>query len=140
MQFSRTAQPTGTKNELFELLRLCTAMIPLHFIVLDGIDECAENKSLLSKLLQLGPKSKIILFSRPNVRLLREKMPLDQQIVIGQSNSGDIRLFLRRRLEEFAEREVLLDNADIEDYTDHLANGADGMFLWARLMIDYLGL
>ena len=140
MQFSPTAQPIGTKTELFELAQLCTGVIRPHFIVLDGIDECSGNESLIRNLLRLGPKSRTILFNRPNVRILQDKMPPDQRIAIGKSNSRDIRKFLQRRLEELANRDMLLDHASIHDYTDHLARGADGMFLWARLMTDYLDL
>ena len=138
MQFSRTAQLTATKAELFELFQLCAKVVGPHFIVLDGIDECSESESLVRDLLKLGCTSKMILLSRPNVRILQDKIRLEQRIAIGNSNSDDIRLFLQRTLEDLTEREMLLDGADNDTYIDHLASGADGMFLWARLMTNYL--
>jgi hypothetical protein len=138
MNYSPTAQPTGTRTELFELIQLCAEIIGPHYIVLDGIDECSDKESLIRDLSKLGSQSKLILFSRPNVKLLQEKTTQNQRIDIGRSNTNDIRMFLERRLTGLANRGMLLEDASLHDYTGHLTNGADGMFLWARLMTDYL--
>ncbi|PSN59982.1 hypothetical protein BS50DRAFT_681838 [Corynespora cassiicola Philippines] len=138
MQFSSTGQGTGTRAELFELLRISLSATGPHFIVLDGIDECSDTNSLVWDLLKLGPNSRVVLLSRPNVRILHDKVPYEQRVVIGKLNSNDIRIFIKGRLDDLAEREMLINDAEIHMYTDHLANGADGMFLWARLMTDYL--
>lgn len=136
--YSPSGQPTGTQTELFELTQLCAELIGPHYIVLDGIDECSDKNELIVDLTKLGPNSKLILFSRPNVRFLREKTTQDQQIDIGRSNTDDIQMFLERRLTELAQRDMLLEGANIQKYTLHLTDGADGMFLWAKLMTDYL--
>jgi hypothetical protein len=138
MKYSPTAQPTGTRQELYELLLLCTEIIGQHYIVLDGIDECRESASLVGDLTRLGSHSSLIFFSRPNVRALQEIITRDQCIFIGRSNADDIRMFLKRKLENLFDREMLPGKASIRDYTEHLTLGADGMFLWARLMMEYL--
>lgn len=138
MKHSPTAQPTGTRTELFELFLLCTKTIGPHYIMIDGIDECCDNASLINDLKRLGSDSNLILFSRPNVKPLQENTAREQCISIGRLNAEDIRMFLKRKLEDLSCREMLPENACIKDYTQHLTMGADGMFLWARLMMEYL--
>jgi len=41
-------------------------------------------------------------------------------------------------METFIEEDLLPEDSDISELVDHLVKGADGMFLWARLMINYL--
>lgn len=132
------SQPTGTRGELFELIILCTEIMGPHYIVLDGIDECCDNVSLIRDLTRLNSTTNLILFSRPNVGPLQEKTTRSQRIEIGKSNTDDIRVFLQRRLEDLFVRNMLPEDASTAKYADHLTKGADGMFLWARLMTDYL--
>ena len=140
MQGSSTGQSTGTKNELTQLLQLFASRLTTHFMILDGIDECTEAENLMSYLTKVAFKSrqKVMLFSRPNVRVLLQKVPHSQRLIIGKSNSSDIRRYLRDRLEDLRTRDCFREDADIEEYVRRLNIGADGMFLWARLMVDYL--
>lgn len=142
MMFGTTGQRTGSRNELFELLQLCSRTILEHVIVLDGIDECADKACLVTDLVTIlggNSRSKLILFSRPNVLALRNSVSPERQLSIGKSNTPDICLYLRRKLRELYENGSFPPNSDIEDFTTRLTNGADGMFLWARLIIGYLG-
>jgi hypothetical protein len=136
-------QQISSKQEVLDLLRVClTAQNSEQvFIVLDGVDECSDSDQLIEDLfLYITQQStaKLLIFSRPNTSLLHEIVPSTQQYSIGRSTSADIRLFLLMELEKLTYRGRLPKNADLEDFADRLALGADGMFLWARLMINYL--
>ncbi|CAH0050262.1 unnamed protein product [Clonostachys solani] len=52
----------------------------------------------------------------------------------------DICQFSHRELEELIEDGILPDCAEecLDELTAHMALGADGMFLWARLMITFI--
>ena len=137
---SRLGQEKASRKELIELFRLCSYGQHQHFIILDGIDECADNAQFVQDLREMGLslRTKIIMFSRHNVRGLRDHIPETQQLAIQRSNAADIELYLQRRLSNFVDQETIPQDPSVSGLAAHLSIGADGMFLWARLMIDYL--
>jgi len=54
------------------------------------------------------------------------------------STSGDIRIYLTKQIDMLIDDELLPHTAEPSRLVDHLIQGADGMFLWARLMMAYL--
>jgi hypothetical protein len=54
-----------------------------------------------------------------------------------QSVEDDIRLYLSRRLGDLLQKK-LPPGCDKEQILVHLLDSPNGMFLWARLMMDYL--
>jgi hypothetical protein len=110
------------------------------YIVIDGIDECSDGDQLITDLVQAHRDStaKVLTFSRPNVGVLSEVVPSIQQCSIGRETTPDIRQFLSGELEKLKHKGRLLRDANVSVLLDHLVIGADGMFLWARLMTEYL--
>lgn len=135
-----TAQLHASTSELIDLLSLCSQHIEHIYLVLDGIDECDNNADLIRTLGTLTASSplKIILFSRVSVSCLsRTVVPMQRLPVDTSALSVDIGCYLSRCLASLIEDDLLLPT-EIPNLVDHLVRGADGMFLWAKLMVNYL--
>ncbi|KAJ4355440.1 uncharacterized protein N0V89_003456 [Didymosphaeria variabile] len=136
-----SGQQRATSKELHELVRVLASDFDHLTIILDGIDEAIQPDMLGRQLKELVTASpiKLILFSRPNVNSLHKLVDQRHRIAVNrEAMSSDIRLFLEHQLQEFVDNEKLPDSADIEGLAETLLYGADGMFLWAKLMINYL--
>ncbi|OCL03838.1 hypothetical protein AOQ84DRAFT_137126 [Glonium stellatum] len=133
-------QMVASKNELAELLRVFSTYIGRYYIVLDGIDECRDNSALVQDLLKLKQDSQImiLLFSRPNVASLFQTIPTEQHIFVGRKTSRDIEVYLSKQVNLLQEQNLLPSTANTGKLVSHLVTGADGMFLWARLMVSFL--
>ena len=140
MNETSEGQLTASRYDLLELLLICTQCFGEAYFILDAIDECDDNKTLIQDLLNIAQKSeaKVIVFSRPNVAALFRAVPEKQQINVGRNTCEDIRIYLAKKFEEFVEEGLLPSGANAEELVEHLLVGADGMFIWARLMIHYL--
>ncbi|OCL09419.1 hypothetical protein AOQ84DRAFT_375857 [Glonium stellatum] len=140
MSNTSDGQAVASKHELIDLLRLCLHSTDDSYVILDGVDECVDSKDLVNdiSLIFQGPPTKILMFSRPNVDALSRAMPAEQCLAVGRATSQDIDLFCSRKLVLLSEEGLLPHSIEIPRMTGHLVTGADGMFLWARLMIDYL--
>jgi hypothetical protein len=137
-----SGQQVASGEELLDLLGMCLARYDSRkcFIVIDGIDECRDSGTFIRDLLRTCQysKAKILLFSRPNTAQLPEVVLSAQKCSIGKETSPDIRLFLSQALNSLRHSRRLPLDADIPLLLSQLTTGADGMFLWARLMVDYL--
>lgn len=140
MNETSSGQMIASEDEIFDLLRICMRCSDQCSIVLDGIDECRDSETLIHQLLRLKQESKVklLLFSRPNVVPLSRAMPIEQQLLIGRRTSGDIKIYLMRKVTCLQDDGLLPRDVVAGSLVDHLLTGADGMFLWARLMISYL--
>lgn len=140
---STTGQTTATHFELVEMVELLMQSDPRTILVLDAIDECNNVKTLTEVLLKLSTtcSTKIILFSRYNVHNLIQSVPSRFQVAIGRDLvSKDIQLFFSQAVHNLLEDGLLLPLSDPAHIVAQLVNGADGMFLWARLMVNFLNL
>ncbi|PSN67186.1 hypothetical protein BS50DRAFT_384791 [Corynespora cassiicola Philippines] len=123
------------------------------WIVLDGVDECEEEKqarlvSMLSLIASRtntdgGSVCKVLLTSRPTPSILKR---LRKRQIVSLTDHPDslensIRLYASKRLEILRERfqQLELEHEEIEHLECLIAKKADGMFLYARLVLDYLG-
>jgi hypothetical protein len=138
---SSTGQLISTKEELVELLEVCGSSRDIT-IVLDGIDECLHYEELIRDLGKMFKTSttKLLLFSRPHVSCISQLTHEQRRLAVGAHNSADISLFIDRRLSDMIALRQLPPASDRDKLQTHLELGAGGMFLWARLMFDYLGI
>jgi hypothetical protein len=111
-------------------------------MIFDGIDECADQCEFFARLEEMDYTCKncsLALFSRPTIRLPRrfkqDYFCIDLKTT---QNLEDICCFLRPKIRELVDDEVLAPNAHIEDIVTKISNRANGMFLWATLFIEYL--
>jgi hypothetical protein len=146
MVFAMQKNPTGQFNRpleesAFELLVMCAGLvITSGYIVLDAMDECRDSDEMMAELRALSNRTgiKIILFSRPSLRALYEEHSSKVRVSITKECSDDIRLFLGQELEKLKSKRLLPRECDSAEVLKRLVRRADGMFLWAELMITYL--
>jgi hypothetical protein len=141
MQHSSHGQSTATHNELADLILTHMRNCPLTYIVLDGIDEAEDDAEIIRSLqcLASAQSCRLLLFSRPTIAPLQRAGPREMQFEISKASiEGDIKLYFRNETDELVEDGLLPDDVDVVELTNQLTTGADGMFLWARLMISYL--
>ena len=134
-------QMQASQGELIELLHVCLRGFQNVYIVIDGIDECDNAKEFIHILFGVCEESsaKLLLFSRPNVASLRKAVKLERRIIIDKRIvQDDIELYLKRKVNDLLEDQLLVGKLKNTELVSHLLLGADGMFLWARLMISYL--
>ncbi|MCJ1398403.1 hypothetical protein MMC11_001601 [Xylographa trunciseda] len=144
--FAMTRQSGGqtifSQNELVDLLEICLERTQNALVILDGIDECVDHDDLVRDLLRIqnsGLNTKFLLLGRPNIALLARSVPVAQRLSLTKSTtSKDITILLTRSLERFIDDDLLVVTADIPHLVSHLVKAADGMILWARLMINFL--
>jgi hypothetical protein len=132
---------SSTMFDVLEVLQGALKMLRSTYIILDGLDECANVGSLIKNIQRLLeiPTIRILLFSRPNIYDLLQVIPEEDRLNFGQNGvNDDIEIYLTRNIEKLAQENRLLPKADLQEYVKHLALGANKMFLWAKLMIYYL--
>jgi hypothetical protein len=126
---------------LVDLLRLCLTRSSI--LVLDGIDECSDSDDFISSLLEIWKTARfrILILSRINVAGLRRAIPENNHMGISTAViSADIRKFCDSQLQHLFEEGLLAEYAlaQKDSMVSSLVRGADGMFLWAKLMINFL--
>lgn len=131
-----------SEAELIETLELCLARLPNLCIILDGIDECNEQEKLKRDLLRWCTEfpTKIVIFSRPDVASLRKAILPSRIVQIRREDVyDDIESYFKTHLMNLVEEDLLPDEPGVIDRAaSYLIIRADGMFLWARLMIGFL--
>ncbi|RWA13325.1 hypothetical protein EKO27_g1772 [Xylaria grammica] len=136
-------QLKASPSEAAELLQLSIGLLSRDkiYIILDGLDECADLPTNLSLLLQPPRELKflnLVCFSRDTViPHLKKEIPR-YEIRIGQLNLDDIYRYSLLELRCFVQDQILPDGIDFEGVATSLSQRSDGMFLWARLMVQYL--
>lgn len=134
-QTSRTALPA----DLLALLILCSGGLEPATVIIDGFDECDDAYDLhqCSEELLALTATKVLILSRPNVAVLRETRQHEQKICVSSSLlEHDIRVFFTHQLKVLYKK--LPPTCDLSIITKHLVRVCDGMFLWARLTVEYL--
>ncbi|KAK6349035.1 hypothetical protein TWF730_009795 [Orbilia blumenaviensis] len=110
------------------------------YIVVDGIDEVAEPQQTVAALLKLtktNPNVKTILLSRDIFEMNSNDISSYPVIKLdGLNTSEDVNRFIKDRLNNMRMREAAKDLPP-EIFTQ-ISQKADGMFLWAKLMMDSL--
>ena len=133
-------QATASRDELIEALLLCCRRIGRTFMILDGLDECRDYESLISKLQELSAIRSVrsLIFSRPTVVSLRKRILSSMQRAVNLLNSADIELYLGNKMEGLVKTGILLRQSNIHTVINRLVRRAEGLFLWARLLITYI--
>ncbi|KAI0442752.1 hypothetical protein F4803DRAFT_550773 [Xylaria telfairii] len=131
----------ASEHELIEILRLCLPQLPNLLFIIDGIDECPENEKFIEELAQLCVDStlRVLLLSRPDVLCLRRRVPQGSTISLTKSDiQEDISRYVKPEIAHMKNSGLLPPTIDLEKIAERLSHRADGMSLWARLMIGYL--
>jgi len=133
----------ATSDEVLDVLLLLLRQHPT-FLVLDGIDECSDTETLLASLARLcrGSDTRIILFSRPNLKIPLEyqKWASDAPHILsltGQHNTAAIDRFVVPEMNRLADQGFFGISMD-RRLMSGVARTADGDFLWANMLLKLL--
>ncbi|KAJ8115345.1 hypothetical protein OPT61_g2995 [Boeremia exigua] len=140
MDENSLGQLHATRSVMVELFQLCVTGCGTVLVVVDGIDESSEPEAVVEDLLLLTRETnvKLLLFSRPNVSALYNSVLGTQCLNVRDKNNKDIETYAISRLKEMVEDDMLPSHLDTSDLVEHLSLGANGMFLWIRLMTSFL--
>jgi tetratricopeptide (TPR) repeat protein len=124
-------------DKLWTLLQSILSILPPVMIITDALDECEpENLSrcfLIKQFLKLGvtvPGTKVIFTSRyedPFIEMLQSQAKVEMS---KENVAHDIEVVVRKAVESSPKLRILKDKI-----ISSLLNGADGMILWAELML-----
>jgi len=93
-------------SDVIRLLRATIALLDRTFICIDALDECPDEilpevLSSLHAISQESPSVRLFITGRPHVRSVLEKyFPNSVQAIVISPNSGDIREYIAKALQE----------------------------------------
>lgn len=147
-------QLTASPDQVLSLLQWFLDYNPNTILIFDGIDECSDELAFYHGLEKIiGHRSKnvltedtpgcaqpgVALFTRPTLSLPSWISNRHRTIQLDPSqNWADIEAYVRDKLEEIAEDGLLGPSYQPCGVATVVRRHANGMFLWARLLIDYL--
>ncbi|KAF4448233.1 Ankyrin repeat domain-containing protein 17 [Fusarium austroafricanum] len=117
-------------ESLLSLVDKSTALGDSHFIFIDALDEC-DDTSMVVDLIQRLRRVNICVSCRP-----RKFSVPGAEIRMEENNSVDIERYLCNSL--LALEDHLSPALDIEKVTRSLTEKAEGVFLWASLVVSHL--
>lgn len=141
---SATGQGKATENEITRALESLLQSLEVSFLVFDGLDECSDYPVFLRRIDEIASKpglSCVLLSSRPNVQL-PTCISRDCLVVYLTSleNASDIERYLLPEVEELIKTGVLPLQQSAEEIVGQILPRSNGMFLWVRLLVEYLRL
>ena len=141
---AQSRQVTATTEEIFSVLRLLIPRCLGFVLVFDGVDECLDQDQLFERLQDIEPISNsisIAIFSRPTIKIPTRMARNSLHIPLnGVQNLRDIRRYLRPKIRDMVKDNILRSTTVVEDVVIKISDRANGMFLWATLLVEYLSL
>ncbi|XXH00175.1 hypothetical protein Hte_006517 [Hypoxylon texense] len=142
----KTGQYTASKAEVLAVLEMLLGHLKFTYLVFDGLDECSDPQELLKMLGLIAEQSKtsaILLVGRPSVQLPARfnkscvRIDLDPNHL---QHSNDMAIFMLPQLQELSDEYLFSEELDIDQTVELITTKANGIFLWAKLLLDYLKL
>lgn len=122
-----------------ELLRTSIAYFDHLYIVIDGIDESKEMSNILDQLCNLvagGNRSSVLVLSR-DIPLLRSRMSCFPSVELNAANTkADLDEYVLAATAELYQGSLVTES--VAKISAFLSANAQGVFLWAHLMISKL--
>lgn len=140
---SKQSQSQATDKEVVEMLVELLRHLEATFLVFDGVDECSDYADFLRGVTVVGSSGScaLLLTSRPSVELPKQLSKTCQTLHLNfQENTDDIRRILLPEIEDLIQNDLLRTDLSAECIATLISSRANGMFLWARLLIEYLRL
>ncbi|KAK8043293.1 hypothetical protein PG993_005723 [Apiospora rasikravindrae] len=148
-------QVRGSPLLIRDLFFIILGRLPNGYIVIDAIDECEpdaryeEHDQALREELQIlrdgiaTSGAKLLVLSRPSVwglSNLSTDLPIQSLHMTPAMVSGDLERHCHNGLQALCDNGYLpaMGSTLLQELSDTLLTGADGMFLWVRLMFSYL--
>lgn len=134
-----SGQRQASVEDIQTLLGLLLQLHPVY-IVIDGIDECQDPDAFKRHILEISKPydCRILLLGRPTI-----PFPSDCCLKLTEAlNQEDIEHFLHENLKRLYTTGLLgfesWESSDLDKLATLAAKHANGMFLWARLLVNYL--
>ena len=140
MDIHGCGQPSASDNEVDQALTYSIKLLPGCCFIFDGVDECLRPTEFLDRLYDQCNEScsKVVLLHRPNLEL-PETWEGCQKAVLNQTlNLPDIKQFILTEVSRLSNPSKILAGTSATHFVESLARRANGMFLWAKLIIQYL--
>ncbi|KAJ9657786.1 hypothetical protein H2198_004093 [Neophaeococcomyces mojaviensis] len=139
---SKDAQSQATSREIEDMLEELFRYLGPTFAVVDGVDECADYDNNFGRLSMIvsNDSNRLLLTGRPSVNLSSNIKWAAQVLHLGSENEADIKDFLLRELKKLMEAGLLHMDSTLDHMATLVSARANGMFLWVRLLIEYLNL
>ncbi|KAK8078858.1 hypothetical protein PG994_002665 [Apiospora phragmitis] len=140
MESKDSGQLSTTNSEVSQCLILLLKHIPDTTLVFDGIDECSDSVFLLQQVQNVFAESptKVVFLGRPSVDLSPGMEHCGTVLLKPWENESDIRIYLQPKVISLHRAKLLPATSDCNEFVLALATRAQGMFLWAKLVIHYL--
>lgn len=111
------------------------------FIVIDGVDECSDQASFFRRLriIQRIDNCHLMIFCRPIVNASKELSCKHIQYWLKRGeNYSAIEEYVRPHILEMIESGMIPNGHDGKELARQIAQRSSSLFLWAKLMINYL--
>ena len=145
---SRSGQEIATDRQVLDILAKILPLVGPTFILLDGIDECSSHEELfrtlkkLSTTLERGRRTTRhgwLLCGRPSVVLPKWLSSQCQTLDLHHlMNNIDIGHYLLAEVEDLIDSSLLPADTVAQDLVNQILPRTNGMFLWSKLLIEYL--
>jgi hypothetical protein len=139
MESDSSGQVTASDQDIYAALSLVLEGFQNIILVLDGLDECEDPTAFLQLIKELcaSTPTKALILGRPNVEL-----PMRFQHLLiylpETSNMEDIKAYLEPQILLLKDRRLIPEEVALAKVVNALTTRAEGIFLWAWLMIQYL--
>ena len=125
----------STSDRPLELMKIIGGRLAETYLIIDGLDECEDPSEVANAFKVLAQSTiniRIMCVSRELPSIKKAFQDCDSLKLIPKFMTSDIDKFLRAEIENLSHHE----NSTQEELFATLSARADGMFLWARLMVD----
>jgi hypothetical protein len=132
---------TASDDDIIEALQFCLRQYPGTILVFDGVDECQRSNDFIEDLFRIcsGSETYITLLSRPNFEIQPTCRVSKTELLLGSHhNFTDIQKYLTDAVNDLYQNVPMVHRSSKEAVVEMLSKTSNGMFLWARLMIQYL--
>jgi hypothetical protein len=141
MDVSGSGQPRASDDEIRKVFSLFIRRIPSIILVVDAIDECVNVARFLRMIYDICNPStcKMLVLGRPNISFpLPYRQGMLQVKVMPWSNFNDLKDYLKAEVDDLLETVDIAGGLSAIQIAEKIANRAQSMFLFAKLMIAYL--
>ena len=140
MDLTGSGQTRASDEEVLEIFALLAHQVMGTTVVVDGIDECIDAKCILTIMHDVlsDTTCKILLLGRPSVMFPATYASVQSIRPQIYSNLDDLRLYLSSEVDDLLTTVTVAGDLSVEKIAHIIADRSRSMFLFARLMVEYL--
>ena len=140
MDVTGSGQPRASDEEVLEIFALLAHRLMGIIVVVDGVDECIDVKSFLTTMHDLLSETtcKTLFLGRPSVMFPTVYASIQTITPEIYSNLDDLRLYLSSEVKDLLTTVTVAGDLSVKKIAHIIADRSRSMFLFARLMVEYL--